>query len=305
MIVFGLLLGTVGRDFDHRLPAFTSASMNWKTESVSFPSSWGFSGVAEILINWNPPSRRRKRCSSGITGLLPSVKDWAGASGQSFGHRGGLFPGTLPGEEAVLGPCLFKPWKKRCPESSGVRKRGHRRGGPDRRLPTTRLSGAFIPLLTLGFGQCGHGMLVRGFDDHGVQPGPQMIPRARTSSGGDHHDVPGQHPASDSEPSPHPVFGFRSEGPLPGPFPPDPQFCLIGVYSLNNSTFEIYLDGGDSEFWATFSRSSDFEPAPLILAVVLGPMMEDTLEAYVPVSGGGRFSLYPTDFRRIPALVPC
>ena len=62
-------------------------------------------------------------------------------------------------------------------------------------------------------------------------------------------------------------------------------FCLIGVYSLNNSIFEIYLMGGFRILGYIFKKL-DFEPAPLILAVVLGPMLEDTLKHTLLISGG-------------------
>jgi putative tricarboxylic transport membrane protein len=62
-------------------------------------------------------------------------------------------------------------------------------------------------------------------------------------------------------------------------------FCSIGVFSLNNGTFDIYL-------MALFGvvgyllRKIDCEPAPLLLGFILGPLMEEHLRRTLLLSGG-------------------
>ncbi|MCX5908853.1 MAG: tripartite tricarboxylate transporter permease [Deltaproteobacteria bacterium] len=68
-------------------------------------------------------------------------------------------------------------------------------------------------------------------------------------------------------------------------FPLILMFCLIGLYSLNNSIFEIYLMGGFGIVGYVFKKLA-FEPAPMILAVILGPMLEDTLRYTLLISSG-------------------
>ena len=68
-------------------------------------------------------------------------------------------------------------------------------------------------------------------------------------------------------------------------FPAITLFCCIGVYTLSNSTFDVYLTAlfGSS---ATSSTSSSCEPAPLLLGFILGPMMEENLRRAMLLSRG-------------------
>jgi putative tricarboxylic transport membrane protein len=62
-------------------------------------------------------------------------------------------------------------------------------------------------------------------------------------------------------------------------------FCLIGAYSVNNSTFDLFLMilfGGVGYLMRKF----DYEGAPLILAFVLGPMLEQSLRQSLLISKG-------------------
>jgi len=68
-------------------------------------------------------------------------------------------------------------------------------------------------------------------------------------------------------------------------FPVIVLFCLIGVYSLSNSIFDIYvmiLFG----VLGYLMRKLGYEPAPLVLAFVLGPMMENNLRKALIISDG-------------------
>jgi putative tricarboxylic transport membrane protein len=62
-------------------------------------------------------------------------------------------------------------------------------------------------------------------------------------------------------------------------------FCVIGAYSLNNSIFEVYL----TIFFGALGyimRKIDYEPAPLVLAFILGPLFEDSLGQALLISRG-------------------
>ncbi|MCX5907451.1 MAG: tripartite tricarboxylate transporter permease, partial [Deltaproteobacteria bacterium] len=62
-------------------------------------------------------------------------------------------------------------------------------------------------------------------------------------------------------------------------------FCLIGVYSLNYSNVEIALMIGFGVF-GYLARKFQFEMAPLVLAIVIGPMMENNLRLSLVISQG-------------------
>ena len=147
--------------------------------------------------------------------------------------------------------------------------------------------GAFIPLLTLGIpANAVMALLVGALMIHGVQPGPQMISATPDLFSG---VITSMYLGN--------ILLLILNLPLIGLwvqllkvpyrilFPLSLMFCLIGVYSLNNSIFEIYLMGGFGILGYIFKKL-DFEPAPLILAVVLGPMLEDTLKHTLLISGG-------------------
>jgi putative tricarboxylic transport membrane protein len=62
-------------------------------------------------------------------------------------------------------------------------------------------------------------------------------------------------------------------------------FSLIGAYSLNNSTADIYVAVLFS-LLGLLMKKFDFEPAPLVLAFVLGPMLETALRRSLILSDG-------------------
>jgi putative tricarboxylic transport membrane protein len=73
--------------------------------------------------------------------------------------------------------------------------------------------------------------------------------------------------------------------PYPILFPFILLFCLVGVYSLNYSLVEIALMIGFGVF-GYLARKFQFEMAPLVLAIVIGPMMENNLRLSLVISQG-------------------
>jgi hypothetical protein len=68
-------------------------------------------------------------------------------------------------------------------------------------------------------------------------------------------------------------------------FPAIMAFSAIGIYSVNNSSFEIYLTALFGIF-GFICMKLGFSPAPLLLGYVLGPMMEENLRRSMLMSGG-------------------
>jgi TctA family transporter len=62
-------------------------------------------------------------------------------------------------------------------------------------------------------------------------------------------------------------------------------FCAIGVFSLSNSTFDIYLMALFGVLGYLFAKL-ECEPAPMLLAMILGPMMEEHLRRALVLSRG-------------------
>jgi TctA family transporter len=62
-------------------------------------------------------------------------------------------------------------------------------------------------------------------------------------------------------------------------------FCAIGVYSTNNNTWDIWVVGVFGIIGYVFNKLR-VEPAPLLLGLILGPMMEENLRRALLLSRG-------------------
>ena len=68
-------------------------------------------------------------------------------------------------------------------------------------------------------------------------------------------------------------------------FPAIATFCCIGLYTLNNNNFDVYMAAGFSLIGYLFYKLG-CEPAPLLLGFILGPMMEENLRRALLLSRG-------------------
>jgi TctA family transporter len=62
-------------------------------------------------------------------------------------------------------------------------------------------------------------------------------------------------------------------------------FCCIGVYSINNNVFDVFLTVAFGVLGWIFVKL-ECEPAPLLLGFILGPMMEENLRRALLLSRG-------------------
>ena len=68
-------------------------------------------------------------------------------------------------------------------------------------------------------------------------------------------------------------------------FPAIMVFCCIGLYTLNNNPFDVYMGAIFAIVGYIFYKLS-CEPAPLLLGFILGPMMEENLRRALLLSRG-------------------
>jgi len=135
--------------------------------------------------------------------------------------------------------------------------------------------GAFIPLLTLGIpSNVVMALLLGALLIHGLTPGPLLMTRNPDLFWGVITSMYiGNVMLLILNLPLIPMWVRFLRIPYPILFPFILLFCLIGVYTINNNVFDIYI----MIFFGIegyLSRKFEFEPAPFILAVVLGPMME-------------------------------
>jgi TctA family transporter len=68
-------------------------------------------------------------------------------------------------------------------------------------------------------------------------------------------------------------------------YPAIMAFCGIGLYTLNNNNFDIFMAAGFGIVGYFFFKLG-CEPAPLLLGFILGPMMEENLRRALLISRG-------------------
>jgi putative tricarboxylic transport membrane protein len=295
MAAFGVILGLVGLDAITAQPRLTFGRMELVDGVGLVPIVMGLFGIAEVLLNIES-ALKRDVLKSSISGLLPTRQDWRDSAGPlARGSVLGFFLGILPGGGAVISSFLSYALEKRMsrhPERFG---QGAIEGvaGPEA-ANNAAAGGAFIPLMTLGIPpNVVMAMLMGAFIIHGVQPGPLMM----TQNPGLFWGVIASMYIGN-------IMLLILNLPLIGMwvqvlrvpyrilFPLILLFCLIGVYAVSNTVFDIYimvLFGVLGYLMKKFG----YEPAPLVLAFVLGPMLENNLRKSLILSQGD-FSTFVT-----------
>jgi len=288
MGLVGIILGSIGLDLISGFPRFTFG-INELTDGVGIvPLVMGLFGISEILENLEG-SLEREVFKTRIRNLWPSFKDWMEAKWAIVrGSIIGFVLGILPGGGAVISTFVSYAVEKKIskhPEKFG---KGAIEGvaGPES-ANNAAAGGSLIPLLSLGIPP--NPIMAIFFSAliiHGIQPGPLLIKQ--------HPDLFWGLVASLYLGNGLllvlnlPLIGIWVkvlEIPYKILFPLILLFCLIGVYSMNNLSFDLYV----MLFFGVVGwlmRKFGYEGAPLILAYVLGPMLENALRQSLLISQG-------------------
>ncbi len=288
MALAGLLLSFVGMDGITGLPRFTMDIVPLMDGIGLVPIAMGIFGIAEVLINLEE-ILRQEIFETKIKGLLPNREEWRRSGGPILrGTLIGFFLGILPGGGAAISSFISYGVEKKLspePEKFGT---GMIEGvaGPES-ANNAAVGGAFIPLFTLGIpANVVMAVLLGALMIHGMIPGPMLLR--------DHPEIFWGTVTSMYMGN---VLLLLLNLPLIGMwvkilkvpyrilFPLIILFCLIGAYSLNNNTFDVLvmLIFGVAGY---LMRKSGYEGAPLLLAYVLGPMMEQALRQSLLISHG-------------------
>src|SRR3990167_5925959 len=295
MATFGIVLGLIGLDSINARPRLTFDRMELVDGVGLVPIVMGLFGVAEVLLNVEQ-ALKREVFQTRIRGLLPSARDWVESRWPIVrGSVLGFFLGILPGGGAVISSFLSYALEKRLskhPERFG---HGASEGvaGPET-ANNAATGGAFIPLMTLGVPpNVIMALLLGAFMVHGVQPGPLMM---KQNPGLFWGVIASMYIGN--------LMLLVLNLPLIGMwvqvlrvpyrilFPLILLFCLVGVYTVGNTVFDIYvmiLFG----LVGYLMKKLEYEPAPLVLAFVLGPLLENNLRKAMILSQGS-FAIFVT-----------
>jgi TctA family transporter len=251
----------------------------------------GIFGYGEIIANLSMPTEKREVFTDKVSGLMPTKEDFrrmfpAVLRGTAIGSALGI----LPGGGALLSAFAAYTIEKKSKIKPGEVPfgQGNIRGvaGPES-ANNAGSQTSFIPLLTLGIPpNAVMALMVGAMTIHNIQPGPQVM----TSN-------------------PELFWGLIASMwignlmlvilnlpmiglwikllsiPYKWLFPAIVLFCAVGVYSENNNTFEIWMVAIFGVLGYVFHKLG-CEPAPLLLGLILGPMMEENLRRALLLSRG-------------------
>jgi TctA family transporter len=288
MIALGLLLSTVGTDVVTGDARYTFGIPDL-ADGIDFAVvAMGLFGFAEIIANLERPEQRDLLRTSLGRWLPPRDEIGRAARAIVRGTGLGAVLGVLPGGGALLGSFASYTLEKRLsrhPEQFG---QGAIEGvaGPE----SANNAGAqtsFIPMLALGIpSNAVMALMVGAMTIHGIQPGPEVMNRQPELFWGMVASMwvgNGLLLVLNL-----PLIGLwvrLLSVPYRWLYPAILVFCAIGLYSLHSSVFDVFLGAAFGVLGWVFIRLG-CEPAPLLLAYVLGPMLEDNFRRALTLSRG-------------------
>jgi putative tricarboxylic transport membrane protein len=288
MTVLGLLLGLVGTDVNSGVARF-NFSISELSDGIGFVIvAMGMFGFAEIIANLERPEQRDV-FDSKIKGLMPTMADIKASMGAiARGTILGSFLGILPGGGALLSAFAAYALEKKVAKDASQFGKGDIRGvaGPEA-ANNAGAQTSFIPLLTLGIpSNPVMALMIGAMMIQGIAPGPQvMTERPQLFWGMIASMWVGNLMLVILN---LPLIGMWVKllsVPYRLLYPAILLFCCIGVFSINNSTFDILLTVMFGLF-GYICVKLECEPAPLILGFILGPMMEENLRRAMLLSRG-------------------
>jgi putative tricarboxylic transport membrane protein len=284
----GLLLATVGRDGFTAAERFTFDNLSLADGLDFVPIAMGLFGLGEILYNLEE-RHRAVQAPATVANVWPSKKDLRESSGAiGRGSVLGFFLGILPGGGATLSSLAAYALEKRRAKDPSRFGRGAIEGvAAPETANNAAATSSFIPLLTLGIpANATMAVIFGALLIQGVSPGPQLV-----------SDNPDLFWGVVNSMYVGNILLLIMSIPLVGLFvrilrvkptvlaPITVLITLIGVYTVNNDVFDIVLV---IVFGALgyLMKKLGFDPGPMVLAFVLGSLLEDSLRRSLLIFDG-------------------
>jgi len=288
MILLGLLLGLIGTDVNSGVARFAFDTPEL-SDGINFVVvAMGVFGLGEIIGNLQDESTRTTALAK-IGGLMPTREDWRRMIAPILrGTALGSALGILPGGGAMLSSFSAYSLEKKVSRHSAEFGKGAIEGvAAPEAANNAGAQASFIPMLTLGIpSNPVMALMIGALIMHGIQPGPAVMTEQPALFWG---LVTSMWIGN--------LFLLVLNLPLIGLwvrmisvpyhllFPAILVFCGIGVFSLSNTTFDVYLMALFGVLGYAF-RKLDCEPAPMLLGFILGPMMEEYLRRALLITKG-------------------
>jgi putative tricarboxylic transport membrane protein len=301
MACLGIILGTVGTDTVSGSARFTFGLTELLDGIGLVPLVMGLFGISEIILNLEQ-NVDREIFKTTVKGLLPTIEDWVQSKWALLrGTVIGFFLGILPGGGAVLSSFVAYAVEKRFskhPERFGT---GMIEGvASPEAANNSAAQSAFIPLLTLGLpANVVMALLLGALILHGVTPGPLLLTKNPDIFWG---VIASMYVGNLMLLVLNlPLIGLWVQLvriPYPYLLPAIVLFCIVGSFSVANSVTDVYLMLGFGVV-GYLMKKLKFDAPPLVLAFVLGPLVEYYFKSALMFSRGS-FSVF---FNRPISLV--
>ncbi len=290
---FGFLLAYVGIDMLTGRARYTFGIPGLMDGVGILPIAMGLFGVTEVLEGLDS-LEEVSVFKTKLQNLLPNRQDWKDSwKSITRGSLIGFVIGIIPGGNATLASFVSYAAEKRCskhPEKFG---QGAIEGvAAPESANNSALAGGLVPLFALGIPtSVACALLFAALMMHGIQPGPFLIP--------EHPDIFWGLVASMYLGNIMlliinlPLIGLWVQVlkvPARILFPLILFFCIVGAYAENNSFFDVGMMMAFGVL-GYLMKKFNYEPAPLILAFVLGPMLENSMRQSLKLSEGD-FSIF-------------
>ena len=287
---FGLIIACVGIDPSSGYARFTYGQL-YLLDGLGFINiAVGLFAVAEVMENMERPAAEiYAKTKLSFKSMFPNLQDWKDSFGALWrGSIIGFFIGVLPGAGPTIASFLCYTLEKKIskhPEKFGT---GVIEGvAAPEGANNAAAGGAFVPMLTLGIPGSGvTAILLGALLLHGLRPGPMLM-----------------------QTNPQFVWGLIASMyignvmlvilnmPLIGlwvamlrvPYqvmmPLIVAISAVGIYATENNIFDLWVMFGFGVLGFVM-RKLDFPASPIVLAVVLGPLVENSLKQSMILSGG-------------------
>jgi putative tricarboxylic transport membrane protein len=285
--VVGVMVALIGIDSQTATLRFTFG-LSELYEGVDFLIvALGVFALAEVLV------MLAGRDADGVRGRVSSLRLTRRESAQIVGPtaRGsvlGFFTGVLPGAGATVASFLSYSLEKRIARDGNTFGQGNIKGvAAPEAANNAAAVGSFVPLMTLGVPGSGTTAILLGaLLVLGVQPGPLLL--------SDNPEMFWGVVASMYIGTAIllvlnlpliPLFAKVLNTPRALLLPLVVVFCVVGVYGLSFSTFDLWLLIGFGII-GFLMRRNGFPAAPLILGLILGGLMERSMRQALQISNG-------------------
>ncbi|SFU57059.1 tripartite tricarboxylate transporter permease [Pseudoduganella namucuonensis] len=279
MVILGLLLGLVGTDVNSGAARYTF-DLPQLADGINFVIvAMGMFGIGEIVRNLEHDEGRNLLMKK-VSGLMLTKEDFKRIIAPVFrGTILGSALGILPGGGAMLASFAAYSIEKKVSKNSAMFGKGAIEGvAAPEAANNAGAQTSFIPMLTLGIpSNPVMALMIGAMIIQGIQPGPAVMTEQPALFWG---LIVSMWIGN--------LFLVVLNLPMIGLwvkmimvpyhrlYPAILMFCAIGVFSLNNSDFDVWLMALFGLFGYICAKL-EAEPAPMLLGFIIGPMMEEYL----------------------------